>query len=149
MNQNVFFFLKYKKDTRYLYDNLSVLQGLKLLRQHGFTATPVINAQGYYIGTIREGDFLYYLIDHPCITEDDLENLEIRELIDPHYNPAVSMDVDMETLFDQSLKQNFVPVVDDRHIFIGIVTRQAIIEYLLKEAEKYEDILPISSLENE
>lgn len=149
MNQNVFFFLKYKKDTRYLYDNLSVLQGLKLLRQHGFTATPVIDAQGYYIGTIREGDFLYYLIDHPCITEDDLENLEIRELIDPHYNPAVSMDVDMETLFDQSLKQNFVPVVDDRHIFIGIVTRQAIIEYLLKEAEKYEDILPISSLENE
>ncbi len=149
MNQNVFFFLKYKKDTRYLYDNLSVLQGLKLLRQHGFTATPVIDAQGYYIGTIREGDFLYYLIDHPCVSEDDLENLEIRELIDPHYNPAVSMDVDMETLFDQSLKQNFVPVVDDRHIFIGIVTRQAIIEYLLKEAEKYEDILPISSLENE
>lgn len=149
MNQNVFFFLKYKKDTRYLYDNLSVLQGLKLLRQHGFTATPVIDAQGYYIGTIREGDFLYYLIDHPCVREDDLENLEIRELIDPHYNPAVSMDVDMETLFDQSLKQNFVPVVDDRHIFIGIVTRQAIIEYLLKEAEKYEDILPISSLENE
>lgn len=83
------------------------------------------------------------------MSEDDLENLEIRELIDPHYNPAVSMDVDMETLFDQSLKQNFVPVVDDRHIFIGIVTRQAIIEYLLKEAEKYEDILPISSLENE
>lgn len=149
MNQNVFFFLKYKKDTRYLYDNLSVLQGLKLLRQHGFTATPVIDAQGYYIGTIREGDFLYYLIDHPCVSEDDLENLEIRELIDPHYNPAVSMDVDMETLFDQSLKQNFVPVVDDRHIFIGIVTRQAIIEYLLKEAETYEDILPISSLENE
>lgn len=148
MNQNVFFFLKYKKDTRYLYDNLSVLQGLKLLRQHGFTATPVINAQGYYIGTIREGDFLYYLIDHPYITKDDLENLEIRELIDPHYNPAVSMDVDMETLFDQSLKQNFVPVVDDRHIFIGIVTRQAIIEYLLKEAEKYEDILPMSNTEN-
>lgn len=43
----------------------------------------------------------------------------------------------VDQLFAQSLKQNFVPVVDDRQIFIGIVTRQSIIQYLMNNADKY------------
>ena len=45
--------------------------------------------------------------------------------------------VPVDQLFAQSLKQNFVPVVDDRQIFIGIVTRQSIIQYLINNADKY------------
>ena len=43
----------------------------------------------------------------------------------------------MSVIYLQSLKQNFVPVVDDRQIFIGIVTRQSIIQYLMNNADKY------------
>ena len=36
-----------------------------------------------------------------------------------------------------ALEQNFVPVVDDRNSFIGIITRKAIMKYCLdKMAEK-------------
>ena len=31
------------------------------------------------------------------------------------------------------MNQNFIPVVDDRNFFIGIVTRQDIIRSILKE----------------
>ena len=33
------------------------------------------------------------------------------------------------------MEQNFVPVVDDRGSFMGIVTRRAIIESLVKESK--------------
>jgi len=33
----------------------------------------------------------------------------------------------METLFSNAIRQNFIPVIDDRDFFIGIVTRKDII----------------------
>ena len=41
----------------------------------------------------------------------------------------VSIDSKMEDLINLAKVQNFVPVVDDRHRFIGIVRRSQIIEY--------------------
>ena len=38
----------------------------------------------------------------------------------------------MEDLIDRALNQNFVPVVDDRGFFIGMVTRKDIIKYCYK-----------------
>ncbi|MCF0246002.1 MAG: hypothetical protein HUJ55_04180, partial [Ileibacterium sp.] len=39
--------------------------------------------------------------------------------------------IPFDLLLDASLHQNFVPIVDDRNIFIGIVTRQSIINYFI------------------
>ena len=128
MQENVFFFLKTKNSVKYLYDNISVEDGLALMRKHKYTAMPIINKEGVYVGTLTEGDFLWYLLDHPSIHKEDLEQMEIRELI--------RGDFTVDQLFAQSLKQNFVPVVDDRQIFIGIVTRQSIIQYLMNNADK-------------
>ena len=36
----------------------------------------------------------------------------------------------MEDLVSVALNQNFVPVVDDRGVFVGIVARRQIIRYL-------------------
>ena len=41
----------------------------------------------------------------------------------------VSIDCDMEDLVEVAMRQNFVPVVDDRKMFIGIITRKDIIKY--------------------
>ena len=35
----------------------------------------------------------------------------------------------MEDLFEKITNQNFVPVVDDKDAFIGLITRKAIIRY--------------------
>ena len=42
----------------------------------------------------------------------------------------VSIECDMEDLVKRAMEQNFVPVEDDQHFFIGIVTRRDIIGYL-------------------
>lgn len=131
MQENVFFFLKTKNEVKFLYDNISIKDGLALMRKHKYTAMPIIDKDGYYVGVISEGDFLWYLVDHPNMTSEEIEHMEIRELIRKDFTQPVKMDVSIPDLFQQSLKQNFVPVVDDRNVFIGIVTRQSIIQYLM------------------
>ena len=39
----------------------------------------------------------------------------------------------MDQLLDRASTQNFIPVVDDKNTFIGIVTRRSIIKYCQKE----------------
>ena len=39
----------------------------------------------------------------------------------------------MEELLGQAQMQNFVPVIDDRNVFIGIITRSEIIKYFIKK----------------
>lgn len=131
MIQNVFFFLKNKGEVKYLYDNVSLSEGLKLMNTHGFTAMPVINRDGVYKGNVSEGDFLWYLLKHPETTKEDLDTILVKQLIRKDYMPAATFNIDMKTLIEKSLEQNYVPIVDDRNIFIGIVTRKSVIKYLM------------------
>lgn len=67
--------------------------------------------------------------------------MTISSMIRPGFNKAVSINVDVDELFATSLTQNFVPVVDDRNIFIGIVTRQKILEFLLSPDGKNQSFI--------
>ncbi|WP_289221155.1 CBS domain-containing protein [Faecalibaculum rodentium] len=135
MGQNLFFFLTNKKQTSFLYDlydNLSLRDGMWLMREHGYTCVPVVSPDGEYKGAVTEGDFLYYLTDHP---DTDLDNVFIRQILRPDFIQAVPFNVSMGQLLATSLEQNFVPVVDDRNIFIGIVTRKNILAYLMHDKD--------------
>ena len=48
-------------------------------------------------------------------------------------NEPVDVDVDMENLLNKAMNQNFVPIIDDRDRFIGIITRKALIQYLCRK----------------
>ena len=48
----------------------------------------------------------------------------------------VNVMADMDELLSVAVNQNFVPVVDDRGMFIGIVTRQDIMRYFVREYAK-------------
>lgn len=137
MVENVLLFLKPKDDVSFFYDNLSVQDGLDYMKQHAFTSMPVINKSGEYVGSISEGDFLWHIL----VSDKPTTQTHLSKLIRKDYIPACTIDVSLEDLFQQSLKQNYVPIVDDRNIFIGIVTRQAILAYLMKEAAQIEPIV--------
>ena len=51
------------------------------------------------------------------------------------YRP-VSVSTDMNDLMLKALDQNFVPVVDDRGTFIGIVTRRSIMAQFVESGWK-------------
>jgi hypothetical protein len=49
------------------------------------------------------------------------------------HNRPNAIDAEMEQLLTRAIEQNFVPVVDARGVFVGIVRRREIIEYCAGE----------------
>ncbi len=130
---NIIMLLKPKETVKYIYEDSTLRQGLEKMRAHSYTALPVINKEGKYIGTVSEGDFLYYILDKQSNNMRANEKYKISDILRPDFNPAVKIDVSMDEVLNRALNQNFVPVTDDFDTFIGIVTRQDIIKHFMKK----------------
>ena len=127
---NVISLLTPKTNVAWLYEDWTIRQGLEKLRFHGYTAIPVLAKDGSYVGTVSEGDFLWCLLDQGSGDIQTQEKQPLRRVIRPGFNPAVRIDVALEELVERALRQSFIPVVNDRGAFVGIVTRQNIIKRL-------------------
>ena len=127
---NVISLLTPKTNVAWLYEDWTIRQGLEKLRFHGYTAIPVLAKDGSYVGTVSEGDFLWCLLDQGSGDIQTQVKQPLRRVIRPGFNPAVRIDVALEELVERALRQSFIPVVDDRGAFVGIVTRQNIIKRL-------------------
>lgn len=127
---NVFQLLTPKSDTMYLTDDTTLAAAMDQLRASGYTAVPVIHEDGTYAGTVSEGDFLWAFLDGK---DEDTQgqSLPLTSILQPNRNPAVKIDINLASIFAEALNQNFVPVVDDRNMFIGIITRKMVIRFFL------------------
>lgn len=74
--------------TVFLHTGDTVRQGLELLRQHGYTAIPVLNDQGEYLGSITEGDFLRHILAVGTTDRKAHEKYRIGGLLPPGLLPA-------------------------------------------------------------
>jgi CBS domain-containing protein len=136
---NIAYFLHPKGQVAFLYDDYTFRQGLEKMKHHGYTAIPVISRSGQYVGTVSEGDFLWQLVQEEnegSVTMKELEQLQVRDILQTSTYPPVRITVTMDELLDSAMQQNFIPVVDDSGSFIGIVTRKDIIRYFAKEQSK-------------
>ena len=133
---NVLFFLKPKQEVCVLHKNYTLRQGIEKLRQYGFAAVPVIDEDGQYCGTVTEGDLLRQVLQHE--NKAEWEQIPLRDAMRTDVKKPVNVMADMDELLQVSMTQNFVPVVDDRGMFIGIVTRQDIIRYFAREFRALE-----------
>ena len=103
-----------------------------------FSCIPILNKEGKYTGTISEGDLLWGIkrlnINITFLMQmEDVSIMAIPRLAT--YKP-VHADADMEDLLDRAINQNYVPVIDDKGSFIGIITRKEIIKYCYKEMKE-------------
>ncbi len=132
---NIAFFLIPKSRVAYLTAGSSFRQGMEKLHRHGYSAIPVISRDGRYLGSISEGDFLWNIMSMGSIESRDLEQARIDDIISDR-TPPVRVTATIEDLQERLLDQNFVPVVDDRDMFMGIVTRRAILSHLMDKGAK-------------
>ena len=126
---NILFFLTPKAMCSYLYDDFTMRQALEKMEAAGYAALPILNKRGEYRGTLTEGDLLW-AIKNMCYM--DMRQAEARRLMEISHRKdhvPVRVTTSMHTLVERASSQNFVPVVDDKDAFIGIVTRSAIIRY--------------------
>ena len=105
---NLLFFLTPKAEVAYLYDDFTLRQAIEKMEYHRYSSIPILNRKGEYVGTITEGD------------------MSIPRKRD---NKCVSVDTDMEELIAAAMRQNFVPVIDGKNSFIGLIKRNSIIQF--------------------
>ena len=130
---NILFLLKIKNDVRYAHDDNTIRQGLEKMLRYGYTAIPVISREGDYVGTVTEGDFLRHILEHGRGSLKAQEEYPIREIIRTDFMPAVKISATPAEVLDRAVNQNFVPVVDDRNMYIGIVKRKDILNMMMGE----------------
>ncbi|MDE6894660.1 MAG: CBS domain-containing protein [Lachnospiraceae bacterium] len=126
---NVLFFLTPKSEVAHLHDDWTLRQAIEKLERSGYTAVPLIDRKGQYIGTVTEGDILWTLkkrYDMNLKTAETVSVLTVERRMNFH---PVSINASMEDLVQMAMNQNYVPVIDDNRIFIGIVTRKDIIRF--------------------
>ncbi len=133
---NILFLLKPKKDVSYLYEDEKLRDGGEKIRADGYTAAPVLSREGHYVGTVNEGDFLRHILDYLDNGWEGMWEAQIRDIIRTDWNQPVHINATVDDLLERVLNQNFVPVVDDRNLFVGIITRRAVIRHFEKQIQK-------------
>lgn len=108
----------------------TVRQGLEIMRRQGYTAIPVQDDEGIYVGCITEGDFLWFLMREQVTDWRELERYPIADLVRKDFCPALEITAGEEQIVELIMHQNFIPIVDARGCLCGIVTRRAVIEFL-------------------
>ena len=131
---NILFFLSPKQDLMYVYDDFTLRQTLEKWENNRYASIPVLNRKGEYVGTLTEGDILWGLKQQHGLDIEAAEDVPISSFAHKRDYKAVTVTTSMDQLIEAAMNQNFVPVVDDRGIFIGIVRRQAIIRYCYDKA---------------
>ena len=130
---NILFFLTPKALCAFLYDDFTIRQALEKMEAAGYAALPILNKRGEYRGTLTEGDVLWAMKNMCYMDLRQAEARRITEISRRKDNIPVKVTTSMHDLVERATTQNFVPVVDDKDTFIGIVTRRANIKYCQKQ----------------
>lgn len=129
---NIAFFLIPKKQVVYIKYESTMRQALEKMEYHRYSAVPLIDSDGKYVGTLTEGDLLWKIKNTPNFNFESTRKIWLKEVALYQKSQAISINSEMEDIILKSLEQNFVPVVDDNNTFIGIIRRREIIEYCAK-----------------
>ncbi|MFD2615284.1 CBS domain-containing protein [Paenibacillus gansuensis] len=133
---NVAFFLLPKKEVAYMTMESTLRQTLERMEYHRYTAVPILNEQGEYMGTVTEGDLLWFIKNTAKLSFDEASRYHLSDVPLRLQHKSVRIDANMEDLISLAKVQNFVPVVDDTNKFIGIVRRSEVIDYCANTAFK-------------
>lgn len=123
-------FLTPKNTVAYIEEDSTVRQGLETMRHHAYTDVPVIDGGGHYVGTLSESDIFGLLLDRGNIDLRYLEETPVRRVLKKD-DATVLHNAPIRSLLERVKEHKFVPVVDDRNVFIGIVTRKDVINFFI------------------
>lgn len=135
-NDSILFYLTPKSQVAYCLDTFTLRQVVEKMDYHHYTAMPILNKRGKYVGTITEGDLLWTIRDRNSLNYQASEKIPLKEISLRRKYQTVNISSSMANLLETVENQNFVPVEDDNGVFIGIVTRRSVLKELAKLIEE-------------
>lgn len=128
---NILRFMVPKSLVEYLTEEQTFRQALEKMRYHRYAAIPVLDSEGKYMGTLRNDDILRKILELGEFSPKAAERISLTSLLDSRSAKPVYHNASMQELIEEVKEHNFVPVVDDRGCFIGIILRRDVLNYLL------------------
>lgn len=128
---NIMRFVIPKSLVEFVTSDQTLRQAIEKMRYHRYAAIPVINKEGLYVGTLRNDDILRVMLERGSLDAKETERIPLSSVVDEGYCEPVYHTASMAELIEMVKEHNFVPVVDDRGCFIGIILRRDILNYLL------------------
>ena len=92
---NVAFFLTPKTEVIYEKIDATMRQVLERMEYHRYTAIPLIDNEGKYVGTITEGDLLWKLKNTPGLDFKNTEKVSIKDIESRFINHPVSINAEI------------------------------------------------------
>jgi CBS domain-containing protein len=123
------FFLTPKAEVAWVPSSCTMRQAIERMENHRYTAVPVLTPEGGYDSALTEGDILWFMKQHPEVRFWDTERVPLAEVTRRLVLRPVNIDAEIEELLSLAIDQNFVPVVDGRGAFIGIVRRRSVLMF--------------------
>ena len=122
-------FLIPKHKVVYVYDDFTVKEALEKIKPTRFSAIPTLDREGHYVGTLSEGDLLWFIQSKGFA---DFEDAKVSEVPRHRDNEPLDIKANNEILLSKAIDENFVPIIDDQKIFTGIVTRKELLNYFFE-----------------
>lgn len=119
-----------KACTRVLHEDDTVRQGLETMAFHGFTTIPVLDKEERYIGSVTEGDFLRHLLAKGNTEMHYHEQFRVGDIIRKDFYRSLPITANTDLVIQIIRFQNYIPIVDDRDVLCGLLTRKGVIEEL-------------------
>ena len=133
---NVMKFLIPKSQVVFIGEDSTVRQAYEKMRYHRYTAVPVIDGEGKYVGTLRNDDLFAYFMEGGTSDTREAESTPLTYILDRAYSKPLYHNATMAELIDAVREHNFVAIVDDRGCFVGIVLRRDVLNFLFGCYEK-------------
>lgn len=133
---NLAFLLTPKAQVEYLFGDFTIRQALEKMGRFRYASIPVLDREsGAYLYSLSEGDLLWTIKDLR-LSFNDFQRIPIAEVKRYREVPSYRITTPIEDLYLAAMGQNFVPITDDRGLFIGIVTRKKVISAILSSGLK-------------
>ena len=133
---NILRFVIPKSLVTYISEDNTVRQALERMSYHRYTAVSVIDADGTYLGTLRNDDVFDYFRRQGKIDMKAAEEDSVLSILKRDRARALPHSATMNELVDMVKEHNHVPVVDDRGCFIGIILRRDVLNFLFEHYKK-------------
>lgn len=130
---NIFTILTPKSQTEFIEYDSTIRQALETFDFHKFSVVPLIDDEGKYVSTLSEGDILRYIKNEANFDVEIAESVKINTIEKYRSYEAITIDSTMDEVLKLAMNQNFVPIIDDRGMYIGIIKRKDIIKCYINE----------------
>ncbi|MFW7432574.1 cyclic-di-AMP-binding protein CbpB [Vagococcus carniphilus] len=125
-----------------LTDTNNLEHALLVLTNIGYSKIPVLNKEQQLVGLISLSNVVSEMFDTESINPERLAKVQVSDVMDKNVK-ATMLPFNIEKILNLLVDSNFIPVVDEKEKFLGIITRKEILKsvnHLAHELELKYDV---------